>query len=97
MADVTRRRQGELLRTLFAVLTPHPDGLRASDALEQLAQRVTRTPHEAGTYESGTRRFEKIVRFATIVCVKAVRLVKDRGLWYLTDAGREALAQYPDP
>ena len=51
----------------------------------------------AGTYESGARRFEKIVRFATIVCVKAVRLVKDRGLWYLTDAGREALAQYPDP
>lgn len=64
MADVTRRRQGELLRLLFAVLAPHPDGMRASDALELLAQRVTLTPHEAGTYESGARRFEKIVRWS---------------------------------
>lgn len=29
--------------------------------------------------------------------MKAVWLVKDKGRWYLTDAGRAALAQYQDP
>ena len=74
-----------------------PDGLRGSDALQLLASRFILTPYEAGNFESGTRRFEKIVRFATVDCVKAGWLVKDKGVWSITDAGQSAHAELPDP
>jgi restriction system protein len=69
----------------------------ASKALQQLADQTQMTPHEAGHYESGDRRFEKIVRFATVDCVKAGWMVKDTGLWTITDEGRQAYAKYKDP
>jgi restriction system protein len=97
MAEITRRRTGELLRELFAILMAAPDGLRASDALKALAARVTLTSYEADSYDSGGRRFEKIVRFATVDCVKAGWLVKDKGIWTLTDEGRKAHAELKDP
>lgn len=97
MADVTRRRTGELLRALFEILRVKPEGLQARDALDALANRVTLTPYEAGSYESGGRRFEKIVRFATVDAVKAAWLLKQKGRWSLTQAGLAALDQFPDP
>lgn len=97
MAEITRRRTGELLRELFSILMAEPDGLQASTALQALASRVTLTPYEADTYESGGRRFEKIVRFATVDCVKAGWLVKDKGIWTITEEGRKAHLDLPDP
>lgn len=47
MAEITRRRTGEFLRELFNILMAAPEGLRASDALKALADRVTLTPYEA--------------------------------------------------
>ena len=97
MAEITRRRTGELLRELFNILMPMPDGLRASEALQTLSARVTLTPYETDTYESGGRRFDKIVRFATVDCVKAGWLVKDKGIWSITDEGRKVHAELTDP
>lgn len=71
MAEITRRRTGELLRSLFEILLKYPEGLQARDALAQLEQRVKLTEYESGTFESGGRRFEKVVRLATVDCVKA--------------------------
>lgn len=73
MADVTRRRTGELLRRLFQVLMPQPEGVQARNALAKLSQAVELSDYERGTYESGGRRFEKIVRFATVDCVVGVQ------------------------
>lgn len=97
MAEITRRRTGELLRELFSILMTMPDGLRASDALGTLVGRVTLTKYEADVYESGGRRFEKIVRFATVDCVKAGWLMKDKGIWNITDEGRKAYTEFNDP
>ncbi|MFM2448954.1 MAG: hypothetical protein RIS44_1404 [Pseudomonadota bacterium] len=97
MAEITRRRTGELLRELFNILMAAPAGLQASAALQALAQRVTLTPYEAATYESGGRRFDKIVRFATVDCVKAGWLVKDKGIWKVTDEGRKLHATLTEP
>lgn len=97
MAEITRRRTGELLRELFNILMAAPDGVQASDALKALAGRVKLTPYEADSYESGGRRFEKIVRFATVDCVKAGWLVKDKGIWTVTDEGRAAHTGLTDP
>lgn len=90
MADVTKERTGLLIRQLFKILLNHPDGLRASDAMAALEKAVTLTPYEAGDYESGGRRFERIVRFATVSCVKAGWLVKNKGVWTVTEEGQQA-------
>ncbi|MFL9499575.1 restriction endonuclease [Rhodopseudomonas palustris] len=98
MAEITYKRTGELLRTLFSILVQFPEGLRASVALEKLAAAVTLTDYEAGVYpSSGVRRFEQIVRFATVDCSKAGWLVKQRGTWTLTETGRAAYQAIPDP
>ena len=97
MAEITRRRTGELLRELFDILMVAPDGMQASAALQTLADRVTLTPYEADSFQSGGRRFEKIVRFATVDCVKAGWLVKDKGIWTITEEGRKARLEFSDP
>lgn len=97
MAHITKRRTGELMRELFKILREHPDGLKAAEALIILEQRVTLTEHEAGVYEVGGRRFEKIVRFSTIGPVKAGWMIKDKGIWTLTPQGEQALQTYLDP
>lgn len=71
--------------------------MQASEAIQALAGRFTLSAYEADTYESGGRRFDKIVRFATVDCVKAGWLLKDKGIWTITDEGRKAHAELVDP
>ncbi|MEM4988339.1 restriction endonuclease [Collimonas sp. H4R21] len=73
-----------------------PDGMAARDALTQLSNLVTLTSYEAGTYESGGQRFEKIVRFATVDCVKAGWMLKHKGTWFVTPAGTQAYKELDD-
>lgn len=96
MANITKQRTGELVHKLFRILQQHPDGLKARDALAALANEVTLTPFEQGKYNSShSLRFDKIVRFGTIAHVRAGWLVKDSGIWTVTQAGLEALKRYP--
>ncbi|MBN3855677.1 Mrr restriction system protein [Paraburkholderia sp. Ac-20340] len=97
MADITRRRTGELLRGLFAILLNHPEGLPAREALVRLEKNVTLSDYEKGEYDSGGRRFDKIVRFATVDCVKAGWLLKNKGVWVITEEGRTAYEKLQDP
>jgi restriction system protein len=97
MAEITRRRTGELLRKLFEILLANPEGTKAGTALTKLAEKVTLTEYEKGTFTDGALRFDKIVRFATVDCVKAGWLRKEKGIWTVTDDGVDALKRYPDP
>lgn len=96
MAQITNKRLGELIQALFRILEKYPGGMKARDALAALAATVTLTEYEAGSYESG-RRFEKIVRFATVDTVRAGWLIKNDGIWTLTGEGAKALKLYKDP
>jgi restriction system protein len=99
LAEITRRRSGELVRGVFKLLLPHPEGLPAKLILEKLVETVPPTEFEKTTYprRPDVRRYEKIVRFSTIGPVKAGWLVKNKGLWTLTDAGRRAYERFVDP
>lgn len=99
MPDITRRRQGEMVRKAFEILLAHPEGLPAKDVLARTANGLTLTPFEAADYPNrpGVRRFEKIVRFSTIAPVKAGWLTKTKGTWTVTEDGRTAYAAHPDP
>jgi restriction system protein len=99
MADVTQKRVGELVRGVFQILADLPEGLPAKDILERMKQVVPPTEFEKSDYPNnpGVQRFGKMIRFATIAPVKAGWLVKEKGRWYLTEEGKKALRQYPDP
>jgi restriction system protein len=97
MAQITQHRYGEFLRKLFELLANQPDGMLARDAIKALESHFTLTDYENGEYESGGRRFDKVIRFATLDTVKAGWMLKTKGRWTLTDAGRAALVTYKDP
>jgi restriction system protein len=98
MPDVTIHRTGEFLKMLFELLMAHPDGMKAKEALTALKSKVELTQYEKGEYSSGGGlRFDKIVRFATVDCVKAGWLLKEKGVWTVTEAGIKAYSQYKSP
>jgi restriction system protein len=98
LPEITIPRTGAHIRKLFDIVAAHPDGVQAAIALKALAAQTDLTPYEQGTYAStGGRRFEKIVRFATVDCVKAGWLLKNKGIWSVTDAGKSAMTQYQNP
>lgn len=99
MAEVTRKRLGELVRGVFQILLPQPEGLAAKTVLERLHSVVPPTEFEKQTFprRPNVRRYEKLVRFATIPAVKAGWLLKNKGLWSLSDEGKTAYEKFVDP
>lgn len=94
---ITRERTGYLLQQLFKLLLENPEGMAAKEALAALASRVELTEHEAGEYEGGGRRFDKIVRFSTVDAVKAGWMRKNKGVWSITEQGGQALNEFAKP
>jgi restriction system protein len=99
VAEISRTRVGELVRGVFQLLLPYPEGLPGKLVLERLPTIIPPTDFENSTYPKrpDIRRYEKIVRFSTIAAVKAGWLTKNKGLWSLTDEGRGAFDRFPDP
>lgn len=99
MAEITRRRTGELEGGVIALLLANPDGLKAREVLQRLETAVPPSAFESSEYpnQPGVRRYEKIVRFGSIPLVKAGWLTKTKGTWAVTDSGKEAYAKFHDP
>lgn len=100
MADVTKRRNGEIIQTVFGVLLENPDGIAPREVIEATDGRMELTDFELGEYEStpGAKRFDKILRFATIGPVKAGWMTKSRADgWMITPEGEAALEKFADP
>jgi restriction system protein len=68
MAEITRKRTGQLLQVVFSMLVDKPEGLPAKEILVEIPGRLTLTEYETGYYPSSltAQRYEKIIRFATI-------------------------------
>lgn len=99
MAEITRKRVGEIVRAVFGILLQHSEGLRAKDVLARLEQSLTLSEFEKSDYPKhpGIRRFEKTARFATIAPVKAGWMIKNKGRWILTEEGKAAFQKFHDP
>jgi restriction system protein len=99
VAEITIQRQGEMLKTVFEVLSDEEDGLQAKDAIARVEELMEPTPFEQATFPRNPDlvRFPKILRFSTINAVKAGWLRKRSGIWTLTDEGRAALETFLDP
>ena len=99
MPGISNRRQGELLRAVFQVLLDHPDGLPAREVLEKMSVLVPFNEYESGHYPSSPNepRAMKATRFWTVNAVKAGWLIKNKGVWRITDEGRAAFERFPGP
>jgi restriction system protein len=99
MAEITRKRVGELQRGVFKILRDHPEGLPAKEIIKRMEQVVPPTDFEKSDYPNnpGVQRFGRMVRFATIGPVKAGWMIKDKGKWNLTKEGEQAFQKYQDP
>lgn len=99
MAEITSKRRGELVRKVIEILKEHPEGLQAKEVLKLVEDSLALTPFEQSTYPNNptVRRFEKIVRFATIGPVKAGWILKSKGRWIVTEQGLKAYKDFKDP
>ena len=97
MAEITRRRTGEFLQELFRLLLLNNRVLPAKEAILGVEKKFKLSDYELGEFPSGGRRFDYILRFSTVDCVKAGWLQKHKGKWILTDEGAQALEKYADP
>ena len=74
------------------ILKEHGGEAPGRDVLEEVGKRVTLDDWAKATYEkSGYVRWQSILHFFSIDCIKAGYLVKKKGVWYLTPEGENAL------
>jgi len=99
VAEVTRKRLGELMRGVFAVLSDASDPVPAREVIRLTAERVSPTPFEQEMLpkHQNIRRFDNLIRFTTLPAVKAGWLIKAKDGWTLTEVGRSAYATFADP
>ena len=78
-------------KTIFAalqILKENDGQLQGRQVIDLVGQRVELDEYERARYEkSGYIRWQSILHFYTIDCIKAGFLIKKKGLWYLTPEG----------
>ncbi len=79
------------------VLKEHNGELPGKVVIDKLRERLDFNEWETSIYEkTGYVRWESLLHFFTIDCVKAGYLRKNKGIWYLTKEGEKALKLGPE-
>ena len=92
MPAIAHERIGQYLKTALQVLKDNGGSLRSRSVREQVGDKLILDEYELERYEkSGDIRWETTLDFYSISCVKAGWIVKDKGIWTLTDSGRVVL------
>jgi restriction system protein len=98
MAETSKSRQlaAQVIFEALQILKENDGELRGRDVIRAVEQRATLDEWALERYEkSGGIRWQSILHFFTIDCVKAGFLRKSSGIWYLTPEGEEALPLGP--
>lgn len=95
MAQKTSKSKAVAQKTIYAafkILKEAGGEMNGSDVIDKIRKTVSFTDWEKERYEkTGYIRWESILHFYTIDCVKAGFLRKNKGVWYLTEEGEKAL------
>ncbi|HSG46041.1 MAG TPA: restriction endonuclease [Anaerolineales bacterium] len=99
MSDLQNHRVGEMIRGVIELLWSKPYGLTGREVISRLPEVVELTEYEIGLSPSSLYpRYGRVVRLATLPMVEIGWLVKtDKGLWFITENGREACRRYSRP
>lgn len=78
--------------TAMKILQERGGEAPGKEVVTELENRLSFNDWEKGVYEkTGNIRWQSILHFFSIDCVKAGFLIKKKGVWYLTPEGEEAL------
>ncbi|WP_291319360.1 restriction endonuclease [Desulfonatronospira sp.] len=81
----------------FEILKENGGELNGREVLSQVEQRVDLDDWAKARFEkSGYIRWQSVLHFYSIDCVKAGFLIKKKGTWYLTKEGEEAMKLGPE-
>lgn len=76
----------------FQILKDAGGHLPGKQVIDKIKERVKLTDWELKQYEkTGYIRWQSILHFYTIDCIKAGFLIKKKGVWYLTEEGEKAI------
>ena len=88
----SRELAAKVIFAAFQILKDHGGQAPGRDVIAEVEKRVTLDEWAKATYEkSGYVRWQSILHFFSIDCIKAGYLVKKKGVWYLTPEGEGAL------
>jgi restriction system protein len=88
----SRSLAAKLIYAALSILRDYGKEMPMRDVMSRVAQQVDLNDWDKQRYEkSGYVRWESILHFFSIDCVKAGYLIKKKGVWYLTPEGEEAL------
>jgi len=88
----SKDRAAVLIKAALEALREAGGSLPLRDIKAEVAKRVTLTPHDLSIYEkTGYVRWETILHFYSIDCVKAGFIRKSAGQWHLTPEGEQVL------
>ncbi len=86
----------KVLYAALSILRDSGKEMPMRDLMSRVEQKVDLDTWDKERYEkSGYIRWESILHFFSIDCVKAGYLIKKKGIWYLTPEGEEALKLGP--
>ena len=81
----------------FKILKKEGGELRGKEVIDRIRENVKFDDYAKHRYEkSGYIRWESILHFYTVDCIKAGFLRKNKGSWILTDEGEEAIKLGPE-
>lgn len=81
----------------MTILSENGNELAVRDLFNEVEKRVSLTDWDRARYEkTGYIRWESILHFYSIDCIKAGFLIKKSGVWYLTPDGTKSLGQKPE-
>lgn len=87
-------------KTIFAtlnILNENGGEMRGKEVVDKIRETIEFDEYEKHRYEkTGYIRWESILHFYTIDCMKAGFLRKNKGMWILTEEGEEAIKLGPE-
>lgn len=93
----SRALAARLIYAALSILRDNGKEMPLRELLARVEQKVELSDWDRATYEkSGYVRWESVLHFYSIDCVKAGFLVKRQGVWYITPEGEGALKLEPE-
>lgn len=84
-------RQQEAVRDALLLIKQNGGQMRSSDVFTELGKTFPQSTYENEQTKSGNQRWENWLAFYSIDAVKSGFLIKDNGVWHITDEGEKAL------
>ena len=87
----------KVMHATFIILRDNGNEMPMREIMSRIEKQVDLDKWDRARYEkSGYIRWESILHFFSIDCVKAGYLIKKKGIWYLTPEGEEAINLGPE-